>query len=145
MLIPGLAKPGFLVFAGFLVFWFNHGFIRISPQTLIKPNLENARETAETAGNGRNGRRRSAQSTFELEPRGRILMSILNLRFKADSEILSSTRTNLRVEYSTAVLKDSKYRYGCPGQAMARPGCCYFHRSNCLCVHQLCVNWRKNV
>ena len=60
------AKPGFLVF---LVFWFNHGFIRISPQTLINPNLENARETAETAGNGRNGRRRSAQSTFELEPR----------------------------------------------------------------------------
>ena len=73
----GLAKPGFLVLFGFLVFWFNHGFIRISPQTLIKPNLENARETAETAGNGRNGRRRSAQSTFELEPRARILMRIV--------------------------------------------------------------------
>ena len=66
---PGLAKLGFLGFFGFLVFWFNHGFIQISPQTLIKPNLENARETAETAGNGRNDRRRSAQSTFELEPR----------------------------------------------------------------------------
>ena len=53
----GLAKPGFLVSFGFLVFWFNHGFIRISPQTLIKPNMGNARETAETVGNGCNDRR----------------------------------------------------------------------------------------
>ena len=63
------AKPGFLVFLVFLVFWFNHGFIRISPQTLIKPNLGNARETAETAGNGRNDRRLERSKYFELEPR----------------------------------------------------------------------------